>query len=83
MDSQNYGGEGKIENIKYRYHKAIKHLHGVDISKSDYNLNGYKRDGQCMCCSCCSLLHYYKLCITKQKSELDNKNTVTPMPEMK
>lgn len=42
MDSKNYGGEGKTENIKCRYHKAIKHLHGEDISRSGCNLNGSK-----------------------------------------
>jgi hypothetical protein len=28
---KNYGAEGKIENIKCRYHKAIKHLYGEDM----------------------------------------------------
>lgn len=49
MDSQNYGEERKMKNIKSRYHKAIKHLqcrNMVDINRSGYNLNGLKRRGQ-------------------------------------
>jgi hypothetical protein len=78
MDSQNYGEERKIKNIKSKYNKAIEHLqyrNTVDINRSGCSLNGLKRQGQSMrgsCCSSSSFIYMSKIHYRFQDWDKDN-----------